>query len=125
MQTSSINIDHTNLQHPSTSSVDVDDDDKRYKFNDRRYRIKTRINRMQKSTNDYLHDLQIGNSTRINTRTSTSYDCERFFDASPMYQKDVLGHHGCVNALELSPNGERFIATGIVFSSIKLYCVCC
>uniref|UniRef100_A0A914WYA4 Uncharacterized protein n=1 Tax=Plectus sambesii TaxID=2011161 RepID=A0A914WYA4_9BILA len=29
-----------------------------------------------------------------------------------LMQKDVLGHHGCVNAIEFSRNDERFLASG-------------
>ena len=32
--------------------------------------------------------------------------------AKQLYQKDLKGHYGCVNALEFSKNGGEFIVSG-------------
>jgi hypothetical protein len=63
-----------------------------------------RTNGVWLSPNEYYRNQQIGNICRHYRR--------HFFDALPMYQKDILGHHGCVNAIEFSSNGERLLASG-------------
>ncbi|GMS80164.1 hypothetical protein PENTCL1PPCAC_2339, partial [Pristionchus entomophagus] len=34
------------------------------------------------------------------------------FDEQQIYQKDVIGHYGCINALEFSPNEEMVVSGG-------------
>lgn len=41
-----------------------------------------------------------------------SYLSQHLNDCNRMYSTDLIGHHGCVNALAFSKGGEQFLATG-------------
>ena len=44
-----------------------------------------------------------------------SYMSDHFARRSSLYHLDLLGHFGCVNAIEFSSNGGEFIVSGLDF----------
>jgi len=44
-----------------------------------------------------------------------SYMSDSFARCSGLYHHDLLGHFGCVNAIEFSSNGGEFIVSGAHF----------
>ena len=60
-------------------------------------------------------------SKRCTTKSERSlreqFKNDRLKMARNLYTKDLKGHFGCVNAIEFSPNGGEFIASGkLLFS---------
>lgn len=49
-----------------------------------------------------------------------SYMSDHFGRCSSLYHRNLLGHFGCVNAIEFSSNGGEFIVSGVDF----LMCLC-
>lgn len=54
---------------------------------------------------------QVCISSRPN-RYKKAYLDHRLGSCDRLYSKDILGHHGCVNALAFSKGPEEFLATG-------------
>ena len=42
-----------------------------------------------------------------------SFLSDHFARSSGLYHRDLLGHYGCVNAIEFSSNGGEFIVSGV------------
>lgn len=51
-----------------------------------------------------------------------SYMSDQFARSSGLYHHDLLGHFGCVNAIEFSSNGGEFIVSGEDFCLFSYFC---
>lgn len=57
--------------------------------------------------------------SRVNSRGHLyrkSFISQKLHTCDRVYSTDILGHHGCVNALAFSKGDERFLSTGIISS---------
>lgn len=54
-----------------------------------------------------------------------SYMSDSFARCSGLYHHDLLGHFGCVNAIEFSSNGGEFIVSGAHFILLAVEVVLC
>ena len=54
-------------------------------------------------------------------RYKKAYLDYRLSSCDRMYSKDILGHHGCVNALAFSKGEEQYLATGGVLNLFIIF----
>ena len=53
-----------------------------------------------------------------------SYMSDSFARCSGLYHHDLLGHFGCVNAIEFSSNGGEFIVSGAHYILLNDFVLC-